>query len=88
MRNDHSCLFKQMYEHGSLCRIELLSVSLSVARVELAQGDEFDAICARMETLRDELGTQLKHERDSLVWSPERHASQGEPFHIRCGTNT
>ncbi len=48
LRNDRSCLFKLMLEQNKLRRIELLPVSLSVARVNLAREEEFDAICARM----------------------------------------
>ena len=68
LRNDRSCLFKLMFEQGKLCRIELLPVSLSVARVALAQGREFDAISARMKMLCNELGTTLMREHDRLVW--------------------
>ncbi|HUX90449.1 MAG TPA: CapA family protein [Gallionellaceae bacterium] len=71
LRNDRSCLFKLMFEHRKLCRIELLPVSLSLARVALAQSEEFAAICARMAMLCDELGTQLKRESDRLLWSAE-----------------
>ena len=77
LRNDRSCLFKLMFERGKLCRIELLPVSLSVARVALAQGKEFDAICARMAMLCDELGTQLQRGSDRLLWTAEHHATQG-----------
>jgi poly-gamma-glutamate capsule biosynthesis protein CapA/YwtB (metallophosphatase superfamily) len=68
LRNDRSCLFKLMFEHGKLCRIELLPVSLSVARVALARGEEFEAISARMEMLCAELGTALVRHADRLVY--------------------
>lgn len=68
------------FERGKLCRIELLPVSLSVARVALAQGEEFEAICARMAMLCGELGTQLKRGSDRLLWTAD-HASQG----VRAG---
>ncbi|MDO8262452.1 MAG: CapA family protein [Gallionella sp.] len=68
LRNDRSCLFKLMFEHGKLCRIELLPVSLSVAHVALARGEEFDAICARMEMLSAEFGTRLMRRNDRLVY--------------------
>ena len=57
-----------MFEHGKLCRIELLPVSLNVAHVALASGAEFDAICARMEMLCSEFGTTLKRQHDRLIW--------------------
>ena len=59
LRNDRSCLFKLVFGHGKLTCVELLPVSLSVAHVALAQGEEFDAIGARMKTLCAELGTTL-----------------------------
>ena len=70
LRNDRSCLFKLVFEHSKLARIELLPVSLSVARARLAQGVEFDAICERMKMLCEELGTKLMREADRLVWQP------------------
>jgi poly-gamma-glutamate capsule biosynthesis protein CapA/YwtB (metallophosphatase superfamily) len=69
LRNDHSFLFKLMFEHGKLCRIELLPVSLSVAHVALARGSEFEAICARMEMLCAELGTRFIRQHDRLIWT-------------------
>jgi poly-gamma-glutamate capsule biosynthesis protein CapA/YwtB (metallophosphatase superfamily) len=75
LRNDRSCLFKLMFEHGRLCRIELLPVSLSVAQVALAQGEEFDAICVRMETLCEEFGTTLVREDDRLVWRAQQQGN-------------
>jgi poly-gamma-glutamate capsule biosynthesis protein CapA/YwtB (metallophosphatase superfamily) len=67
LRNDRSCLFKLMFEHGKLLRIELLPVSLNVARVALARGKELDAICARMEMLCAEFGTRLLRRNDRLI---------------------
>jgi poly-gamma-glutamate capsule biosynthesis protein CapA/YwtB (metallophosphatase superfamily) len=71
LRNDRSCLFKLMFEHGKLCHIELLPVSLSVARVALARGKEFEAISARMEMLCAELGTRLMRRDERLVWQAD-----------------
>ena len=68
LRNDRSCLFKLMFEHGKLCRIELLPVSLSVAHVALARGKEFEAISARMEMLCAEFGTRLMRTDERLIW--------------------
>ncbi|MGA8862506.1 MAG: CapA family protein [Gallionella sp.] len=67
LRNDRSCLFKLMFAHGKLTCIELLPVSLSVAHVALAQGEEFDAIGARMKMLCAELGTTLSQRDHRLV---------------------
>jgi poly-gamma-glutamate synthesis protein (capsule biosynthesis protein) len=68
LRNDRSCLFKVMFERGSLRRIELLPVSLDVGYVALTRGKEFEAICARMEMLCAEFGTKLKRGNDRLVY--------------------
>jgi poly-gamma-glutamate synthesis protein (capsule biosynthesis protein) len=68
LRNDRSCLFKVTFEQGRLKRIELLPVSLDVGYVALARGKEFEAICARMEMLCAEFGTQLKRGSDRLVY--------------------
>jgi len=68
LRNDRSCLFKLMFEHGKLCRIEMLPVSLSVAHVALARGKEFEAISARMEMLCAEFGTRLMRTDERLIW--------------------
>jgi poly-gamma-glutamate capsule biosynthesis protein CapA/YwtB (metallophosphatase superfamily) len=71
LRNDRSCLFKLMFGDGKLCRIELLPVSLSVAHVALARGEEFETICAHMERLCAETGTTLTRQDDRLVWQPD-----------------
>lgn len=68
LRNDRSCLFKVMFAHGKLRRIELMPVSLSVAHAALARGEEFDAICAHMEMLSAEFGTRLMRRNDRLVY--------------------
>lgn len=68
LRNDRSCLFRVMFDGGKLSRIELLPVSLSVAHVALARGEEFDAICAHMEALCEEFGTRLTRHDDRLIW--------------------
>ena len=68
LRNDRSCLFKLMFSHGKLRRIELLPVSLSVAHVALARGGEFDAICTHMEMLCAEFGTGIMRSDDRLVY--------------------
>jgi poly-gamma-glutamate capsule biosynthesis protein CapA/YwtB (metallophosphatase superfamily) len=72
LRNDRSCLFKLMFANGKLCRIELLPVSLSVAHVALARGEEFDAISAHMEMLCAEFGTKLVRQNDRLVWQADK----------------
>jgi len=71
LRNDHSCLFKMMFDHRKLCRIELLPVTLSVAHVALAHGEEFDEISARMKMLCAEFGTRLMRQADRLVWQAD-----------------
>jgi poly-gamma-glutamate synthesis protein (capsule biosynthesis protein) len=72
LRNDRSCLFKLMIDHGKLRSLELLPVSLGVAHVSLARGEEFDAISAHMEMLCAEFGTRLMRQSDRLVWQAEQ----------------
>ncbi|MGB9094116.1 MAG: CapA family protein, partial [Gallionella sp.] len=69
LRNDRSCLYRLVFDKRRLCRIELLPVSLSVARVALARGPEFDAIGARMQMLCAEFGTALTRSDDRLVYA-------------------
>lgn len=71
LRNDRSCLFKLMFDQSELRRIELLPVSLDVAHVALARGEEFDAISAHMQMLCAEFGTRLTCLDDLLVWQAE-----------------
>lgn len=68
MRNDRSCLFRLGFEAGELRQVELVPVTLSLAHVALARGDELDAICRRMTALCNELGTPLARRGDRLVW--------------------
>jgi poly-gamma-glutamate synthesis protein (capsule biosynthesis protein) len=68
LRNDRSCLFKVMFEQGQLRRIELIPVTLEVAHVALARGEEFEAISARMQMLCAEFGTALMRHADRLVY--------------------
>lgn len=81
LRNDRSCLFILMFEHGKLCRIELLPVSLRVAHVALARDEEFEAISAHMEMLCAEFGTRLMHQHDRLVWQ----ANESNTIFIAAG---
>ena len=67
LRNDHSCLFKLMFDQGRLQRIELVPVRLDIARVTLARGEDFEAIAVRMERLCGELGTLLRRQAGRLV---------------------
>jgi poly-gamma-glutamate synthesis protein (capsule biosynthesis protein) len=57
MRNDRSCLFRLDFGGEKLKKIELVPVTLSVARITLARGEEFEAICRRMTALCNEMGT-------------------------------
>ena len=71
LRNDHSCLFKLHFDKGRLRRIELIPVTLDVARVALARGEDFEAIAERMQRLCAELGTPLERQADRLVYEPQ-----------------
>jgi poly-gamma-glutamate capsule biosynthesis protein CapA/YwtB (metallophosphatase superfamily) len=66
LRNDRSCLFKLIFADGRLTRIELIPVTLDVAHVTLARGDDFEAIAADMEKRCAELGTVLERGADRL----------------------
>jgi poly-gamma-glutamate capsule biosynthesis protein CapA/YwtB (metallophosphatase superfamily) len=70
LRNDHSCLFKLTFDQGQLRRIELIPVTLNVARVALARGEDFETIATRMERLCAELGTPFERQPDRLVFEP------------------
>ncbi len=67
LRNDRSCLFRLMFEQGRLRRIELIPVTLDLARVALARGEDFAAIAARMTMLCAELGTAFERRSGRLV---------------------
>jgi poly-gamma-glutamate capsule biosynthesis protein CapA/YwtB (metallophosphatase superfamily) len=67
LRNDRSFLFRVSVEGGDLKRLELFPVSLPYARVELAKGDEREAILDRMVSLSTEMGTAFERREDRLV---------------------
>jgi hypothetical protein len=67
LRNDRSFLFRVSVEGGDLRRLELFPVSLPYARVELARGDEREAILDRMVILSAEMGTAFERREDRLV---------------------
>ena len=68
LRNDRSCLFRLTFEPGRLRRIELLPVTLEIARVALARGEAFEAIAVRMQNLCAELGTPFARQGARLVY--------------------
>jgi poly-gamma-glutamate capsule biosynthesis protein CapA/YwtB (metallophosphatase superfamily) len=70
LRNDRSFLFCISVESGDLERLELYPVSLPYARVELAKGDEREAILERMVSLSAEMGTAFDRREDQLVLEP------------------
>jgi poly-gamma-glutamate capsule biosynthesis protein CapA/YwtB (metallophosphatase superfamily) len=71
LRNDRSFLFCVSVEGGDLKRLELFPVSLPYARVELAKGEEREAILDRMVGLSAEMGTAFERYEDRLVLEPE-----------------
>jgi poly-gamma-glutamate synthesis protein (capsule biosynthesis protein) len=71
LRNDRSLLFRVSMENGALRRVELLPVSLSYARVELAKDTEQEAILDRMESLSAEMGTIFARREDRLVFEAD-----------------
>lgn len=72
LRNDRSCLFKLVFDATRLQRIELLPVSLSMAQVRLAQGEECEAILSRMTELSAEFGTFFSRSGNTLIHEIQR----------------
>jgi poly-gamma-glutamate capsule biosynthesis protein CapA/YwtB (metallophosphatase superfamily) len=70
LRNDRSFLFRLGVEGGDLGRLELFPVALPYARVELARGNEREAILERMVELSGEMGTTFDRREDRLVFEP------------------
>ena len=70
LRNDRSFLFRLCMEGGDLRRLELFPVSLPYARVELARGDEREAVLGRMVELSVEMGTTFDCREDRLGFDP------------------
>jgi poly-gamma-glutamate capsule biosynthesis protein CapA/YwtB (metallophosphatase superfamily) len=70
LRNDRSFLFCISMEDGDLRRLELFPVVLPYARVELAGGEEREAIFALMQDLSAGMGTFFDRREDRLVLEP------------------
>jgi poly-gamma-glutamate capsule biosynthesis protein CapA/YwtB (metallophosphatase superfamily) len=70
LRNDRSFLFLVGVEGGDLRHLELFPVALPYARVELARGNEREAILERMVALSAEMGTTFDRREDRLVFEP------------------
>ncbi len=70
LRNDRSFLFLVGVEDGDLRHLELFPVALPYARVELARGNEREAILERMVALSAEMGTTFDRREDRLVFEP------------------
>ena len=70
LRNDRSFLFRVTVGGGELRRLELFPVSLPFARVELARGDEREAVMDLMQDLSAEMGTTFERREDRLVLEP------------------
>jgi len=68
LRNDWSFLFLVSMDGGQLHHLELVPVTLEVARVQRAAEPERTEICQRMRTLCAELGTQLQETDGVLRW--------------------
>jgi hypothetical protein len=75
-----------MFEAGRLKHIELIPVTLDVARVALAHGADFTAICDWMEQRCAELGTRLERHADRLICAPQplRNLTGGPPWRYRA----
>jgi poly-gamma-glutamate capsule biosynthesis protein CapA/YwtB (metallophosphatase superfamily) len=70
LRNDRSFLFCISMEDGDLRRLELFPVVLPYARVELAGGEEREAIFALIQDLSAEMDTTFERREDRLVLEP------------------
>jgi poly-gamma-glutamate capsule biosynthesis protein CapA/YwtB (metallophosphatase superfamily) len=70
LRNDRSFLFRVRVEGGDLRNLELFPVALPYARVELARGNDREAILGRMVELSAEMGTTFNRREDRLVFEP------------------
>ena len=70
LRNDRSFLFRVSVQDGDLRRLELFPVILPYARVEIATGDEREAILDRVVDLSAEMGTAFDRREDRLVFEP------------------
>lgn len=65
-RNDWSFLFVVEIGRNGVRRLQLRPVTLGFAEVNLARGDDFEAICSRMRQFSAEFGTTLEQTRDGL----------------------
>jgi poly-gamma-glutamate capsule biosynthesis protein CapA/YwtB (metallophosphatase superfamily) len=70
LRNDRSFLFRVSMEDGEFKRLELFPVVLPYARVELAGGEEREAIFALMQDLSAGMNTTFDRREDRLVLEP------------------
>ena len=70
LRNDHSLPVPPLYGGRRARRLELFPVVLPYARVELAAGEEREAILDIMQDLSAEMGTTFERREDRLVLEP------------------
>lgn len=66
LRNDRSLAWRVTWEDGKVT-VEGFPVQLSFARTNLARGEPFDWVAARLEALCAEMGTAVARESDRLV---------------------
>lgn len=66
MRNDWSFVFLVEVQRNSVQGVRMLPVRLRFGRVGLAEGEDFEAICGRMQALCGELGTPAERTREGL----------------------
>jgi poly-gamma-glutamate capsule biosynthesis protein CapA/YwtB (metallophosphatase superfamily) len=72
LRNDWSFVFLvDLDPDARPRRLRLMPVRLRYARVQLARGEDFEAICERMRTLSAAFGTHLQQTPEGLVLSLE-----------------
>lgn len=66
LRNDWSFIFLVEADEVGPTSLYTIPVCLRYARVDLATGYEFEAICNRMRILSSELGTDLQQTHEGL----------------------
>lgn len=66
LHNDWSFVFLVTFRNTQIERLRLIPVRLRYAQVELARGQEFAEICARMRSLCAEMGTSIQEIPEGL----------------------
>lgn len=68
LRNDWSFIFQVDVAQRRIARLTLIPVVLTLAQVNLAEGETAAEICARMQAAAARFGTRLSPSAEGLVW--------------------